>query len=88
LCVAIGTPAALFLANGVERHFFRDDLDIEVMSESFVGVMFDILRRMLRSPTQPNCAIAGSRTAQRHARPHRGSLELRLSASTPSRSNT
>jgi AcrR family transcriptional regulator len=39
-----------FIANGVEKGFFRDDLDIEVMSQSFVGVMFDILRRMLRSP--------------------------------------
>jgi AcrR family transcriptional regulator len=39
-----------FIANGAEKRFFRDDLDIEVMAQSFVGVMFDILRRMLRSP--------------------------------------
>jgi hypothetical protein len=62
---------ARFIANGVEKRFFRDDLDIEAMSES-VGVMFDILRRMLQLPAQPNCATAGSRTAQRHARGHRG----------------
>jgi AcrR family transcriptional regulator len=39
-----------FVTNGVQKGFFRDDLDVEVMSQSFVGVMFDILRRMLRSP--------------------------------------
>lgn len=39
-----------FMRNGVERGFLRDGLDIQIMSESFVGVMFDILRRMLRSP--------------------------------------
>lgn len=40
---------ARFMVNGVQKGYFRDDLDIEVMSQSFVGVMFDILRRMLRS---------------------------------------
>jgi hypothetical protein len=40
---------ARFMQNGVEKGYFRDDLDIEVMSQSFVGVMFDIPRRMLRS---------------------------------------
>ena len=39
-----------FMRNGVEKGFFRSDLDIEVMAQSMVGVMFDILRRMLRSP--------------------------------------
>jgi AcrR family transcriptional regulator len=39
-----------FMRNGVAKGFLRDDLDIEVMSQSFVGVMFDILRRMMRSP--------------------------------------
>lgn len=39
-----------FMRNGVARSFLRGDLDIEVMSQSFVGVMFDVLRRMLRSP--------------------------------------
>lgn len=39
-----------FMRNGVDRGFLRSDLDIEVMSQSFVGVMFDVLRRMLRSP--------------------------------------
>lgn len=41
---------ARFMRNGVAKEFFRDDLDVEVMSQSFVGVMFDLLRRMLISP--------------------------------------
>lgn len=41
---------ARFMGNGVNNGFLRDDLDIEVMSQSFVGVMFDLLRRMLVSP--------------------------------------
>jgi AcrR family transcriptional regulator len=41
---------ARFMQNGVDHSFLRGDLDIEVMSQSFVGVMFDILRRMLRDP--------------------------------------
>lgn len=39
-----------FMSNGVAKGFFRSDLDIEVMAQSMVGVMFDILRRMMRSP--------------------------------------
>jgi hypothetical protein len=52
-----------FIANGVEKRLFRDDLDIEVMSESFVGVMFDILRRMLRSRRSRSSVSRTSRRA-------------------------
>jgi AcrR family transcriptional regulator len=41
---------ARFMVNGVQKGFLRSDLDIEVMSQSFVGVVFDVLRRMMRSP--------------------------------------
>ena len=39
-----------FMVNGIQKGFLRSDLDAEVMSQSFVGVMFDVLRRMMRSP--------------------------------------
>jgi AcrR family transcriptional regulator len=38
-----------FLANGVERGFLRQDLDVEITAQALVGIIFEGTRRAMRS---------------------------------------
>jgi AcrR family transcriptional regulator len=39
-----------FLENGVSKGFVRRDLDVEIAAQAFVGVLLDLIRRILRTP--------------------------------------
>jgi hypothetical protein len=45
-----GRISAQYLANGVERGYLREDLDVEVTAEAVVGMILAAALRSLRTP--------------------------------------